>query len=248
MSGGSYPHILFYNAPEPRRESQQPSSLLLFNASDVCNQLSDILHKWFAASPTLKSAIYLYIDGMRQTGSSEGRFLTLSQAFEAFSRATTPSEYMASEDYQEVRSKIIAAIPSEVAPDHRDSLKSRIKYGNEISLRKRLMKTFQSLPFEAIDCICHSHAEFVSGIVDTRNYLTHYSDELRSSALRGADLHWASEQLTMLTRILLLRELGIDIARIVEHVRGHSRLMQYRQIYFRRPKNSDRGVAADPDQ
>ncbi len=237
VSGGPYPHVLFYNAQKPQRESNQPSSNLLFNASHVCDQLGDILNRWFTASPTLRSAIYLYIDGMRQAGSSEGRFLTLSQAFEAFSRATTTSEYMATEDYEQVKSKIIEAIPSHVASDHRDSLKSRIKYGNEISLRKRLMKTFDSLPVDAIDCICHSLKEFVSGIVDTRNYLTHYSDELRPLALRGADLHWTSEQLAMLTRILLLRSLGIDIARIVEHVRSHSRLMQYRQLYLRHPKS-----------
>ena len=136
------------------------------------------------------------------------------------------------------KAQIIAAIPSTVASDHRDSLKSRIRYGNEYSLRKRLTKAVESLPPEAIECVCKSIGEFVSGLVETRNYLTHYTDELRGNALRGADLFWASERLAMLLRILLLREFGIDMALIVERVCRHPRLLQYRHIYHKPPEKA----------
>ncbi len=230
-SPDSDPLLMFYKASGAITEERRPASLLLFYCAHVVDQLGDILNRWFSASPTLTSAIHLFMDGQRQHGSLEGRFLTLTQAFEAVSRATVSADYMAPAEYEKVKSRIIAAIPAEVASDHRASLKSRINYGNEYSLRKRLTQAVESLPPEAIECICKSTSAFVAGVVETRNYLTHYSDDLRVKALRGADLSWACERVAMLLRILLLRELGLDMALIVRQVKEHPRLLQYRQLY-----------------
>src|SRR5690606_15519586 len=110
MEGESNPHILLYRTSGLRGNEPQSTGLLLFYSGHVFQELGDILHRWFSASPTLTSAIHLFMDGQQQQGSSEGRFLSLTQAFEAFSRATTTSEYMAAADYEKVKSQIIGAI------------------------------------------------------------------------------------------------------------------------------------------
>lgn len=238
IEGASSPTYLFCRTISPQFEERQPSSLLLFYSGHVIEQFGEILTRWFAASPTLTNSIHLFMDGQRQKGSSEGRFLTLSQALEAFSRATTVSTYMPSETYEAIKDRITAAIPCNVSSDHRLSLKSRIKYGNEYSLRKRLTQAVESLPPDAIELICKSKSKFVSGVVDTRNYLTHYSDELRENALHGAKLFWATERMAMLLRILLLRELGIDMPLITQRIREHSRLLQYHHLYHKHPETA----------
>ncbi|MDN5873075.1 MAG: hypothetical protein L0H29_01670, partial [Sinobacteraceae bacterium] len=52
--------------------------------------------------------------------------------------AIADGTYMSPEDYEAVRHALATAIPSSVGADHREALKSRIKYGNELSLRKRI--------------------------------------------------------------------------------------------------------------
>lgn len=51
-------------------------------------------------------------------------------------------------------------------------------------------------------------------MVDTRNYLTHYTEELERKALRGPELLEAVEELRRLLAFLLLRELGLDTAEV----------------------------------
>ncbi len=51
---------------------------------------------------------------------------------------------------------------------------------------------------------------FVDGVVNTRNYLTHYDEESRAKAWADADLFYSNQRLRVLLCILLLRELGLD--------------------------------------
>lgn len=238
---------ILYKAFRPDWPGDATSALLLFNMAHLHEQLSSICDKWFSASDVLADSIHLYMDAVRdQDTSLQGRFLTLSQALEAFSRATTVSEYMPKADYEKVVSDVVAAIPNNVDSDHRASLKSRIKYGNEHSLRKRLTFLVESLTPDASACVCTSPRNFVAGIVDTRNYLTHYTDELRPNALRGPALHWACEKMVMLLRILFLRHTGVDEQSIVTRLANHSRLMQYIHLRHKYPECVAEQRTSDP--
>lgn len=65
-------------------------------------------------------------------------FLSTMQALEGFHRATMDGVYVTKEQYLEVEEKMLRAIPNGTPSDLRSSLKARLKYGNEISLRKRM--------------------------------------------------------------------------------------------------------------
>lgn len=221
---------LLYRSTERRSENDnpRPSSLLLFYLAHVRDDFSAILDHWFSASDVLLDSIHLLMDAHRNQGNSlQGRFLTLTQSLEAFSRATGSSEYMRPEHYEHVVASLVSAIPSTVGSDHRNALKNRIRYGNEHSLRKRIKSLFSTLNESSVDCVCRSSGDFISGIVDTRNYLTHYTYELRQNALAGVDLSWACEKIALLLRILWLRRLGLNEELIVNRIKEHPRLMQY---------------------
>lgn len=182
----------------------------VFKLNDLKERMPAMLNAWFSATGSLLSGIHLYVDEKGGQYTLEGRLIVLTQALEAFCRATFTSEYMTVEDYQKVRSHLNESIPKDVSSDHRNALKKKIEYGYEHSLRKRLTTLLGSLRPETVGMVCQSPKDFVAGVVDTRNYFTHYTDELRSKALDHLDLYWACEKLSLLLRICLLKWMGLD--------------------------------------
>ena len=95
------------------------------------------------------------------------------------------------------------------------------------TLANRMRALFAMLQPATCGCICVVQDNFIKGTVATRNYFTHYADDLRANALRGVELAWMTEKLLMLLRILLLKHIGIEESLIVERVKSHPMLMQH---------------------
>ena len=73
------------------------------------------------------------------------------------------------EDYKCVYEEIAMRLPASVAGDHRQSLKRRIEFGNEISFRKRLGELVFSLP-EDLRLLITGHSKGVPDAwIRTRN-------------------------------------------------------------------------------
>jgi hypothetical protein len=112
------------------------------------------------------------------------------------------------EDYANVRYVLEKAIPDWVEKEHHEkSLKSRIKYGNEFSLRTRLNKIFAEYQENLIEFIENKNA-FIEKVIDTRNYLTHY--DKKEKAAIGEELDPIIQKLKILLKICLLTELGFS--------------------------------------
>jgi len=219
--------LLYRSSKEPSDDADSVAPVFLFHLDHIISDFESILKKWFSVNETMLDAIHLTMDAHRNSDQSmHGRFLLLAHAVEVISRATTSSEYMSPADYERIISTLNAAIPSEVPSDHRMSLKSRIKYGNEFAFHKRIKVLLESLSVEAREIVCNNAAEFARGIADTRNYYTHFTDELRPKALTGAAEYWATEKLLLLVRILLFKYLDIDETVIVKRLSTHHRLLQ----------------------
>ena len=105
------------------------------------------------------------------------------QAIETFNRQVFSEKYIEQEEYDDKSQKIKTNIPTEFPSDLRDALKSRIKYGNEYSLRKRIKGLFESVDQQTRLLVTEDYKSFIGKIVDTRNYFTHYDYELKSAAL-----------------------------------------------------------------
>jgi HEPN superfamily Apea-like protein len=213
---------LLYQPIRPIRGNLDRTAVM-FGLTHVKDQFEAILDKWFAADATSNEAIGLYLDArFAHKLSLYTQFLMLAQSVEAFSRATSSNEYMTEKEYAPIMKALIGAIPSSVAPDHCDALKSRIKFGNEFSLRKRIELLFDSLKSETADLVCLDRGAFITRLVKMRNYLLHRTDELRGSAIEGLDLYYTCEQLMVLIRILILKNIGIDEVLVADRIKeGH---------------------------
>ena len=141
-------------------------------------------------------------------------FLSLMQALEGFHRATMTGLYTSKAAYEDIRQKLSNAIPENVESDHRDSLRARIKYGNEISLRKRLDALLTRIQLPLRQHILGGDGGLPGRWVDTRNYSTHWDESSRSAVLEGIDMHRAIVRMRHLLRALYLDLVSIPQAGI----------------------------------
>jgi hypothetical protein len=216
-----------YNSAKSRPINEMSAPSFLFHLAHLIDIFESILNKWFSVSDTLLDSIHLLMDAQRSQGHNvEGRFLLLAHAVEVISRATTSSEYMPKADYDIVIKAMNESIPTNVDSDHRMSLKSKIKFGNEFAFHKRIKVLLESLSEECQRIVCSDIGKFSRGIADTRNYYTHFTDELRLKALPVIPMYWATEKLSFLMRIVLLRYLGISEEKIAKQMNRHHRLLQ----------------------
>lgn len=191
-------------------------------------ELGPTLNRWFEMYESIAMPSQLALSVL----SSEGlwlhvEFLSLVQALEGIHRALLPGTYTSAERYEEIRKALSTAIPKDVATDHRDALKSRIKYGNELSLRKRLDALVQRLSISLRHTILGPDGCIPPNWVETRNYYTHWDESLRTNMLDGAGMHRAGVRLRVLLRALYLDLAGVPQASIERALVGANRECQY---------------------
>jgi hypothetical protein len=153
-------------------------------------------------------------------------FLSLIQAIEGFHRGRFPGNYMDESEYDSVKSVIAAAIPPSVASDHRDALRSRIRYGNQISLSKRLNELRDCLDGPLATLIIASDGKIPRNWIDTRNYLSHWDEELRTNAIDGQEMYNANVRMEHLLRALYLLMAGIPSETLLQCLQNTSRTSQ----------------------
>ncbi len=198
----------------------------------VRDEIEALLRKWFERSEQLRDVYNLFFGAVHAEGMYiESHYLSLIQAVEAFSRATTASAYVSPQQYEAIRAALAQAIPQDTPADLRASLQSRIKYGNEYSLRKRLNELLKSLEPDTLGLVCRDRQVYVEKVVATRNYLTHYTSELRDQAWHEGKLFHACQSLTVMLTIFLFREVGFAEQRIRDLLNGHSATRQIMALY-----------------
>jgi hypothetical protein len=192
------------------------------------DELRNIFENWFEKKEALKTAVSLFLGSIRNDFRSfQVRFLTLMQALETYHRSTREGQYLESSGYDSVFASMVGAIPSGIPNDLRASLISRLRYGNEYSLRKRIIRLMEELGEDCRKLITNDYRGFTSKVVDTRNYLTHYSDELKDGMLDGVDLLTACLRLQLLIHVFLLLELGFSEEKIVNELIGKNHLVNF---------------------
>lgn len=216
ISGAYYsPVKIYYRVPDIL---QIPKTLLpsdmLFAFKDISDRFESFLKSWFKKADLLRPICALYIGTLRNSHMYlEHQFLSLIQAIEAFHRRVYKGEYLSAKEYELVYNTLVKAIPDWVRDDFKDSLKEKLKYGYEFSLRKRLKEIFDK-HHEIIKKFIKNKGDFIEKVCNTRNYYTHYDDHLREYAASGLDLHHLTQKLKLLLEICLLTELGFNSTEI----------------------------------
>jgi hypothetical protein len=149
------------------------------------------------------------------------------QALEGFHRALFESNYMDDGSYETVWTTLVDAIPQGLKPEHRDALKTRIRYGNQFSLRKRLNVLANLFPESILTIILGGDGKIPREWIDTRNYYTHWDEELRSNVLDAYGMYCANIRMRHFLRALYLNLMGIPKEAIIESLRNTSDASQH---------------------
>jgi hypothetical protein len=218
-------NVYIMNSSRASQEEIHPADMLLIFPT-IKHNISSMLESWFLKAERLRAVYTLFFGSMYFNDMfPRFHFLNLIQAIETFHRNMRSGQYLSETDFEPIRSALTNAIPADVAADLRAVLKSKIKYGYEYSLRKRILLLFAELGAETIKLITDNPNEMTGKIVDTRNYFTHYTDELKQLAFEGDAVHHANYKLRVLLIILLLKEAGLSEAVIREGICGNTELL-----------------------
>ena len=228
LGGSSVPRHapVFFRQFEERTDERTMLWEMLLRYPDIKDKVAIVLNHWFRRADDLRAVYELFFGTFyNKKLYLKFQFLSLVQALESFDRSVNPSQYLSDEDYNPIREALVAAIPATTPCSLRSSLKNRVEFGNEYSLRKRLTQILKSLDDKARSLVCSNSATFVAAAVDTRNYFTHYTDELKSEAvLAPEELFHLTQRIRILLTIVLLKDLGIDESLVAAAIRRNPRL------------------------
>jgi ApeA N-terminal domain 1 len=108
---------------------------MLFRYEQIQNDAERIINNWIDAYDEIAPALNLYF--ATKTGGQkylEGKFLALAQGLETYHRRTSDDKLMDEVEFKGFVENIVHQCPEE----YKDLLAGKLKYGNEISLAKRI--------------------------------------------------------------------------------------------------------------
>src|SRR5690242_14834408 len=98
---------------------------------------------------------------------------------------------MEDDEFAPVKANLIAALPAKLRKETRDAFANKIGFMNQFSLRtrlRRLARDCRDIVAPLIPADSAGREAFVNLVADTRNFFTHYSEELERKAARGRHL------------------------------------------------------------
>ena len=206
---------------QPRRltsETIHPDRMLVTLPS-IENNFGRVVDLWFKNRDRLAVVHALFFATVYNTYLYvESTFLFLMQALEGYHRGLGNDLYISQEEYRKYETAIIQSLPKELPTSLLESFKSRIHYGNEYSLRKRLGLIFDRLGNATTATITDDKRNFIKRIVNTRNYLTHHDEQLKADAASGSELHNLNIKLRSLLTAILMFEIGIEEELVVKAI------------------------------
>jgi hypothetical protein len=174
----------FYAVPVVKPGGSLRNRTALFAFDDIDTDTT--FTTWMTHAAILTPIRALYFLAIYGDNFAEGRFLALVQAAEGFHRRLRGGEYMVSEEYvSKVAVPLVAAIPPGIDNSLRDALRSRIRFGHEYSLRKRVGQLFAEHQL-ALGRVLPDAMRLINPIVNRRNALTHLLAEEGAAEFEGA--------------------------------------------------------------
>jgi hypothetical protein len=179
---------------------------MVFTFDAISDRFSTFLNTWFESASSLKIVFDLYFGTIYNPNLYvDNQFLSYIIAIEAFHRLDIRGEYLSKEDYENIRQTLVNAIPADIDKSHKESLKKKIEFGHEYSMRKRLTDITRKYA-KNINTFINNVTLFNNRVVDTRNYMIHNSH--CPNECTGKDLIVLTKQMKLLLEICLLRKLG----------------------------------------
>ncbi len=204
---------------------------ILIPYPSIKKKFEQYLNDWYKKFGEIRTTCQLLFGVLIQKGIPiDFQFLALIQAFESYHRSKKDDKYLPDSSYWPIQKVIIKAIPNKVTSDHRDALKSRIKYGNEYSLRKRFNLILNSIHDSLRQKIIINDVNFVNKVVSTRNYIVHRDETDKKYVMNSREILRASESLQILIMSLVFNEVGINFKIFEKAISTNWRIKQILQI------------------
>lgn len=178
--------------------------------NDMGVDLERVMRTWIGIYPKIDSPSRLAVSVFSSKSLWQHvEFLSHMQALEGFHRALFDGNYISEDDYRPVKKALGDAIPTTLSNDHKDALRSRIKYGYQYSLQKRLDGLAMRLSEPLRERILGADGRIPRAWIDTRNYYTHWDENLRPNVLDGQDMYNANVRIEHFIRALYLDLMGL---------------------------------------
>jgi hypothetical protein len=180
---------------------------LIFTVYGLANELEGIMRKWHENRLKYESVHNLFFTTfhMKKELTIQNVFLSLCQVLEAFHRVKNDETMLPEEDFKSLLDSVLKATPER----HRKFLKIRLHYANELGLRQRLKNLYEILP-SGFQSKIGDKKTFVQKMVVTRNYLTHYDENMKENALSSSEMMRWEPMLINFCKALLLQEAGVS--------------------------------------
>lgn len=183
---------------------------------------SNAVQLWFdqfdAFSPALR--LFFTITAEHQMFTNI-RLLLAIQALEVFHRRTSGDAVMTEDTFETFAQTMVAAIPADTSPAMREKLQTLYRFANEPTLKQRLRSIVTSLTEAFGERPGGFDSSFIRKLVDTRNYYTHFSEELRARTFDGEGMYWAARRVVLLLTLLFLQRLDINANDIKPLLKRH---------------------------
>lgn len=213
--------IYFPSTTYVEKISTKSERLMIFTFGTIQSNAQDVFNNWINAYEYLSPAMNLYFSTkVNAQKYVEGKFLALAQGLETYHRRTSQLTLMEPDKFTELVSEILKGCPEENV----EWLQGRLMHGNEINLRKRLKLIIE--PFKDYLGTNPERSKILKNIVDTRNYLTHYSESLADVAVEGVDLWELCQKMEAIFNLHFLKVIGFTDSEIESVVKNCSPLRQ----------------------
>ncbi|MFO0332108.1 MAG: HEPN domain-containing protein [Bacteroidota bacterium] len=194
------------------------SHTMLFCFRDVRENYVDIFKSWFRLYEKLRPVLELYFQSINNVYlGSENYFLNLMFAIETYHRRTNSESKFNQSDYDAISNALQSTIKNLNNKKYTEWLDGVLKYGNELSLRKRLDSILRKTHPRLLELIGDTE-KFISKVLNTRNFLVHYDASLEKNVIKPDQFFSFNLKLKILLQICILQELGFNEKQIGEFV------------------------------
>ncbi|MTW86474.1 hypothetical protein F3157_12500 [Virgibacillus dakarensis] len=203
---------------------------MLFTFRDLKANFEKIMNNWFEREVYLKNAYNLYFsDFFNRNSDLETKFLNAAQTLEVYHRSQGYGKLFSDEEKDNYLYIVNEAIDKLVPSEIKDEINKKLKHFNEYSLLKRLKDIVDNLNDDTLSYLFKSKGKaksFMSKVVDTRNYLTHYEEKGKGRRFKGIELYHATNLLKVLSGIQLFKELGLEEKVVLNAIKNNHKLVQ----------------------
>lgn len=220
---------LYFSRPKVEPIEFETSDIVVRYES-IRRSFSQVLANWLTASGVAKRARRILLSSeLRPARFMERQFLRLMIAAEVLAKGSNQSTVVDQEAFDEVREQMFAVLRKEFPSTLIDSITIRHHAAKHIPLRSRLSSMLNDLQDETCSLFCIDKTNFIQGVVNARNYFTHYSP--KKTLLQDVELYWATKKVSLMLRILLLLKAGVPEDDLQRLVRCHHPLSGDRTVW-----------------